>query len=469
MLYSENLEKKQGEYLQYTVNLWDAARKVTGKPYKAYFILRYLSYYLLKFNLVDKNVYKFAFESIGGGMLSVKELKALHFCLDAIVESVGGALTAATKNKPVVWFDYTVPSIILNAFGVNSICTSMMSKSPNFVGLDCLYEHFEAAENAGINSSVCSMTRLPLGAALLNELPKPAALVSTAQPCDSGRTVSQILDYVADAPSFTLDSTYGKDEESITHYSNNLLEMIAFLEKVLNKKMDWDRLKNLVKELNQFNYYLKEVTEMHRSIPSPGLGFIFLEASWPLRLYASGYKSSTLYAKTVYDLGKERITKQKAKRSKKEKIRVMLSGAPTYFMDMYKWMQKEFGAYVVADYLVQTQNPEIDISSKESMIRGIAIDNLHLGMLRQSHGPVEFIIDDIEGIIDEYSPDCIIFCGNIHCKHKKSVPKIIKDSCKKSGIPTLNMSLDLFDPRVNTEEDIKSQIKEFFINNRLVK
>ena len=80
---------------------------------------------------------------------------------------------------------------------------------------------------------------------------------------------------------------------------------------------------------------------------------------------------------------------------------------------------------------------------------------------------VEFIIEDIENLIDEYSPDCLIFCGNIHCKHKKSVPKIIKDTCKTSGVPTLNMSLDLFDPRVNSEETIKKQIKDFFINNGL--
>lgn len=461
------MEAVSYDYLDNVVNVWNLGRKLTRHPYLAYLNIKYVAPPLIKLNFFNRAELKFAFESIGQGLLSPQELKAMHYCLDALVESVGAALEAAAKNEPVVWYDYTVPSIILNAFGAAGICTSMVSKTPSYLGLDCLVDHFEAAENAGVSSEICSMTRLPLGAVLMNQMPKPAALLTTAQPCDSGRTVSQMLDYLADAPSFTIDSIYDKDEESIAHYSANLFDMIQFLQKVLNRKLDWDRLKMFVDELNMFNYYLREVSQMHRAIPSPGLGFIFLESSWPLRLFAAGYPSATKFGETIYEIGKRRITKDVEKRKKKEKIRVMISGAPTYFMDIYQWMQKEFDAYVVADYLVQTANPEIDTSTRESLIRGIAIDNLHLGMLRQSHGPVEFIIEDIENLIDEYSPDCLIFCGNIHCKHKKSVPKIIKDTCRTSGVPTLNMSLDLFDPRVNSEEAIKKQIKDFFINNGL--
>ena len=461
------MEAVSYDYLDNVVNIWRFGRKLTKHPYLAYFNIKYFAPPMIKLNFFNRAELKFAFESIGQGLLSPQELKAMYYCLDALVESVGGVLAAARNNEPVVWFDYTVPSIILNAFGVASICTSMVSKTPNYLGADCLIEHFEAAENAGVSSEICSMTRLPLGAVLMNQMPKPVALLTTAQPCDSGRTVSQMLDYLADAPSFVIDSIYDKDEESIGHYSADIMAMIEFLEKILGRKLDWDKLKTHVEELNLFNYYLREVSQMHRAIPSPGLGFIFLESSWPLRLFASGYPSATKFGKTIYDIGKQRITKDLHKRKKEEKIRVMISGAPMYFMDIYLWMQKEFHAYVVADYLVQTANPEIDTSTRESMIRGLTIDNLHLGMLRQSHGPVEFIIEDIENLIDEYSPDCLIFCGNIHCKHKKSVPKIINDTCKKTGVPTLNMSLDLFDPRANSEDTIKKQIKDFFINNGL--
>ncbi len=99
---------------------------------------------------------------------------------------------------------------------------------------------------------------------------------------------------------------------------------------------------------------------------------------------------------------------------------------------------------------------------------GGALDNMLLGMARQSHGPVELIADDLEGIIDAYSADCIISYGNIACKHKNGVPKIFKDICNKSGLPSLLMKTDLFDKRINSEEEIKQQISDFFIDSGLV-
>ncbi len=475
------MDLKPNELLERALLIWEYGYKLTKNPRWAYFFLKYLapSIYNLSLNDFAANLLKdriaaidkFAYESMGQGMLSVEELKAVHHGLKAVIDSVGGTLEAAKRDEPVVWFDYTIPSVILDAFEVKGICTSMFSKAVNYAGSDYAVGHLEAAENAGITSEMCSMTRIPVGAYFLEQLPKPIAVLSTAHPCDSGRSASQLLDYLSEAPTFTMDSPYDREEDSIGHYAENLWEMIRFLENHLGRKMNWDKLKESIGELNQFNHYLREVAELHRAIPSPGLGFITLELIWPIRLFAAGSASGTKVAELLYEISKKRVENKKERRTreKKEKVRVMLSGAPVYFVDTYLWMQKEFGAYVVADYLVQTTNPEIDTSSKDSMIKGLATDNLNLGMVRQSHGTVELIIEDIENLIDQYAPDCIIFCGNVHCKHKKSVPKIIKDTCKKSGIPTLNMQLDLFDKRANSEEEIKRQIKEFFISSGLVK
>jgi benzoyl-CoA reductase/2-hydroxyglutaryl-CoA dehydratase subunit BcrC/BadD/HgdB len=462
---------KPYELLDTTLLIWKQSQTILKYPFLAYLGFRYIARPLFGGEETEKNkVNRFALLQAGGGLSPPEELRAMRHSLQAQIASVGGATEAAKQNEPVVWFDWTAPSVLIKAFGVESICTSMFSKIPNFMGSDCTTDHLEAAENEGVSPDMCSMTRLPIGAYILNQLPEPHAFISTGHPCDSGRSSNQILNYLCgkDVPVFASDSPYDRGESGIAQYTRDVWEMVKFLEKHLGRPMDWDRLKALVDEMNLFNHYLKETAEMHRNVPSPGLGFASLTYTWPLRLFAPGAPEGTKYAKALYDISRDRIGKKSQKRAKKEKIRVIITGPPVIFTDFYRWMEKEFGAYVVADYLVQTVNPEIDTSSEEAMIRGIALDNMLLGMARQSHGPVELIADDLEGIIDAYSADCIISYGNIACKHKNGVPKIFKDICNKSGLPSLLMKTDLFDKRINSEEEIKQQISDFFIDSGLV-
>jgi len=466
------MELKPYELLDTTLMIWRQSETMLKYPFLAYLGFRYVARPIFNREETEKNsINRFALLQAGWGLSPPEELRAIRYSLQAQLESVGGATEAAKQKAPVVWFDWTAPSVLIKAFGVESICTSMFSKIPNFLGSDCTIEHLEAAENEGVSSDMCSMTRLPIGAYILNQLPEPFAFISTGHPCDSGRSSNQILNYLCgrDVPVFATDSPYATGEAGVDQYTRDLWDMVRFLEKHLGKKMDWDRLKELVEEVNQFNHYLKETAEMHRNVPSPGLGFVSLIYTWPLRLFAPGSPEGTQYAKALYDISRERIGKKSRKQAKKEKIRVIITGPPVIFTDFYRWMEKEFGAYVVADYLVQTVNPEIDTSSEEAMIRGIAQDNMLLGMARQSHGPVELIAEDLESIIDAYAADCIISYGNIACKHKNGVPKIFKDICNKSGLPSLLMKTDLFDKRVNSEEEIKRQIRDFFIDNGLVK
>ncbi len=472
------MELKQYQVLDTVLAGWKMGCKFQKHPYLYYFLLRYFAHPLQFEKQVKWNgkfgIYlspRFALLTAGGGLSSPEELKSSGHALKAMIESVSGALNAARNNKPVIWFDYTVPSVLIKAFEVESICTSMFAKIVNILEPYGTKVHLEAAENEGITSDMCSMTRIPIGAYILKQLPEPFALISTGHPCDSGRSSNQILDYISgkNVPVFSADTSYERDAHAIDNYTQSIWGMVRFLEKLLNKKMNWDKLRSLVEELNRFNHYLREVTELHRSVPSPGLGWISLEAIWPLRLFGVGSPHASEFAKELYQISKDRVTKKKGKQAKKEKIRVIITGPPVYFTDFYRWMEKEFGAYVVADYLVQTVHPEIDTSSEEAIIRGIAIDNINLGMTRQSHGPVELIIDDLEGIIDAYSADCIISFGNVACKHKNGVPEIFRAVCRKSGLPHLLMATDLFDERENSEEEIKKQISEFFKNSGLTK
>ena len=138
------------------------------------------------------------------------------------------------------------------------------------------------------------------------------------------------------------------------------------------------------------------------------------------------------------------------------------------FSNIFPWLERRFGAVVVADLIARVQTVQIDISSEESMIRGLAKTHLYVSMAKQCRGPIEFFTEELERIIDEYSGDCLIFTRHNGCKHGWAGLKIIKDICKSSGLPVLFLSTDIFDKRNSPEEEIKKQIVNFFRSNGLV-
>ena len=96
------------------------------------------------------------------------------------------------------------------------------------------------------------------------------------------------------------------------------------------------------------------------------------------------------------------------------------------------------------------------------MVRDLAISQMNLAMGRQCHGPIEFITDEMNQLIREYEPDCMIFSGHNGCKHGWAGLKIIQDICNSQELPVLYLNLDIMDKRHTSEEEIKKQTTTFF-------
>ncbi len=462
------MRMKQYELLEITLKNWKMTNKMLQHPYIAYFFLRLVLHPLLfKKETKQNKLKRYGLLNLGGGLLSPKELKAAQYGLKPMMESIEGALKAAKDDKPVVWFDWAAPTAIIRAFDVEMIVPSIFNVLANYLGSDGSALYAEAAEKEGISQDMCSGNKIAMGAYFSNQLPKPLAIVGAAHPCDSGRSQNQLLGYIEDAPSFMVDTIYGRDQESIEKNTQSTWALIRFLEKTTEKKLDWDKLKNISLEMNLFNHFFNEIMEMHRIIPSPRL-LITTTRIFKIRQNVVGSPDATKMMEELYNIAKKRLHQNHKKKVKKENIRVIMVMPPMAFTELYMWMEKEFGAVVVSDYIGGSGYPEIDTSTEESIVKGITLENLHLGMTRQTHGPIEFTTEELDRILDEYSGDCLIYNSHIACKQNLAADKIIKDICKKSGLPVLFLEVDIFDKRVASEEKIKKQIKEFFVNNHLI-
>ncbi len=458
---------KPFQILDSQIKGWKSIIKQLEHPYFSYFLMRFIAHPKLFYETDANKDNRYGFMKAGGGYATPRELIAQKYMIKAFLESAGEARTADLNNEPVIWFDWPAPVEILKAFNVAYFCQSFFMFASQSKGGRGVIEQIDACEDERITSDLCSMTRISFGAYLTEQIPRPSAIIGTAHPCDSARSVNQLYDYYTGVPTFTLDTPYGRDEDSLNHYAENVWEMIRFLENHLGKKINWDKLKSVIEEVNKYNYYFREVTMMHRAIPSPGLVLPEI-ISWITNIFASGSKNLTAMAKIYYEISKRRIKKPNFLRARKEKIRVLICDTTVVFTELFSWMKKEFGAVVVGDYVGDRINPEIDTSTHESMVKGIAADKLYMGMIRQAHGPIEFTTEELTRNIENFSADCVIFNGHISCKFNSSSQKIIKDTCKKAGVPALFMEVDIYDQRVVPEKEMQRQIKEFFVTNGLI-
>lgn len=415
-------------------------------PLKETFLNRKLRYGLLTF---------------GGGKLPPDILKAYGYGAKAVLDNINEVLKSDKNGDPIIWVEWILNAELLEAFNVTSFNPAILNVFGNVHGADGPSSLIAAAESRGIPLEYCSAMKCDMGAWFLDQLPDPALTIVGSHPCDTNVSINQSFEYLLGVPSFIFDVPYWKDAYSYDYFAKQVHEQIDFLEKKLDRKIDWQKFKEMMERMNKFNSYLMEISEMHRATPCPGSHFNLVFA-WVIRELNVRSPHALLMAEHMHRAIKKRYLAGKSV-AKKEKIRVLLWFPPiAFFSYLFHWMEEEFGAVVVADFIGNVSTVHIDTSSRESMIRDFARTQMHLAMGRQCHGPVEFITHEMEEAIDAYNVDCMIFTGHQGCKHGWAALKIIKDICKKRNLPTLYLSIDIMDQRYLDEAGLRDEVRSFF-------
>jgi benzoyl-CoA reductase subunit B len=461
------LNPKPFEYLEWSAKFLKLGYRFSISPYLGYLILKLTRPLYVKEENFFNHKFRYAFLILGAGILPPEEIRSYRLGAKAFVDNMENVLKAKESGKPVVWVEWILSSEIVNAFDAIPFNPETLSVFGNMSGKDVPSRLMEEAESRGFAPEYCSAIKLTAGAYMLGQSPKPAAIIAGSHPCDTNVSAYQSIAHLTGAPVFYFDAPYWRDEDAFNYYEKNMWNLISFLEKTLHQKMNWDRLREIVDNENKFNFYMHEICEMMRAIPSPAT-MITPVFAWVVREIAIGDPNGTEMARQMYEVVKDRYNKGIGV-VKKEIIRVLWWNPPiAFFSYVFKWMEDEFGAVVVKDFIGDVQMPQIDTSSEKTMIHDMARNHLYLAMARQCHGPVEFIISELEQAIEEYAPDCLIFAGHAGCKHGWGVIGIIKDLLKKRGLPSLFMNMDIMDQRHATEDDIKRWITEFFRSNGFV-
>jgi hypothetical protein len=146
-----------------------------------------------------------------------------------------------------------------------------------------------------------------------------------------------------------------------------------------------------------------------------------------------------------------------------ERHRVLVWNLPiASALDLIPWAEKNFGVSIVMDML--TFHPDdvfIDTSTPDTMLNGLARVITRSPMGRHANGPAENYFRYISHICESFSVDMIWMGAAVGCKNTLALSGLLKEHCRKMGLPLLIINFDLLDERVFPLEGMMHQVENF--------
>lgn len=355
---------------------------------------------------------------------------------------------------------------------INSLQTAVRKVSHEFLA---------KAEDYGYSPDICGYvkadvaTQLERGNHPMGRIPKPSLVVLT-NACNTYIKWAEIWERFHGAPVFTLDvpgnrsgappsrrgeAAYAAD---LAYVEGQVRELIALCERISGKRLDIDRLREVLAAVNDMTESYHKVLEINRRRPAPYNaltdGTLYLGMSNAFRGSPEG---SLYFRQLVEELA------HKAARGigavEKEEFRLAVAGVPCY--PIYRRWSEMFscwgGSFVVSTYMRFASGGlncgfRYDLKRPvESLAEGVflavrdAMDSMFY--------PERFLAESI----GPYGVDGIVFHPIKSCRTTSTgMADARRTLMERTGIPSLLLESDMMDRRVVSEAQMKNRADAFF-------
>ena len=311
----------------------------------------------------------------------------------------------------------------------------------------------------GLASEICTPHRGLAGAFVNHALPRPDAMLWSNLICDNTAKSGELLMDINSCPGFYLDHPFQQSDEEIRYLVGELNSLIQFLEEQSGHKMDWDRLAQIVAEMDKQIELFREICELRKAVPSPFQTQGFLELVTIDYLF-SGQPEATEYLEV---LRRELADTVKAGQGAvaNERFRLMsFFVPPMYLIGFLDRIAHEFGAVSVTEpFFTFWDEGRLDPGRP---LESVALKSYMLPEARM-YGPLDDrAINSIVGCAEDYKVDGAIYYADVGCRHTCAVVKLFKDTLNKIDIPVLTMDCDIVDPTITSEEEMREKLEQFF-------
>jgi benzoyl-CoA reductase/2-hydroxyglutaryl-CoA dehydratase subunit BcrC/BadD/HgdB len=407
-------------------------------------------------------------------------------------------LAAAAEGKPVAW-------CMVNWWQGDPISKAMdvATLYPEDYGAVCAafgaaQGYLERSAADGFPSHMCGYARNCLGytgrmmdaGAIPDDAPmggmaQPTLLLGSGSLCDARYKWFQSLGRYFDAPLWVLELPHpgvkeglaqGAHEANIKFIVAQLGEFVSFLEKLLGKKMDWNRLDEITNDTVEMNDWWYKVNELRRARPGPMHSRDFW-SSMPASLYMAADPGQTagLY-RQMHDEIKDRVDNKVSAISTTEKYRLaFLELPPWHSLGFFDKLAERGWNFVIESWAYHPPKP-IDLNGVADPLERLARYSYHwlTGYYRQAYDAEEwwgyFAYPYLEYVRD-YQCDGVVLHPLLSCRTATNHLTLVADRLmKKLKVPSLVIEgdivdLKLFDPagalnKAETFEETMDHYKE---------
>ncbi|OGW17355.1 MAG: hypothetical protein A3G93_04425 [Nitrospinae bacterium RIFCSPLOWO2_12_FULL_45_22] len=380
--------------------------------------------------------------------------------LDLVIKYYERVISAKEQGKFLVGHTVMCPIELFYAMDIVPLHIEAYALYNNFFG--DLKEYLELAAQVGFPPEICSAHRVTDAMVLAQAFPKPDFFVFSSQACDNTPKSGEGMAEMYGSPGYFLDRPYVYDDLSLAYYTEEYEGLIQFLEEQTGRKMDYDRLKEIVARSYRVTELCLELNELRKAVPEPfpceGL-FAQVAVMW---LMAGTAEAVTFYEQ-MRDEVKERVDKGIGVLPE-ERYRLILPFViPFWDMSIMDWMQEEHGAVIVADILNAWGHDPYWLKNPNKPVENLARKTFVHPACYQLHGPMEPFIESMVKSAQEYRVDGAVFFAHIGCRQACACIRAVKDELQdKLDLPVAVIDCDLVDKSFTSTEEVKGKLEEFF-------
>lgn len=312
----------------------------------------------------------------------------------------------------------------------------------------------------GLAPEICSPHRGVAGIFALKAIPHPDVVLWSNLICDNTAKSGELMMELANSPGFFLDNPFQNSPGEMNYLVGELGDMVRFLEEKSGRKMDWDKLSEIVARTDEEIELYREICQLRKAVPSPMsiLGYLeLLSADYMF----PGQPEAIQYLTQLRNELKEMVQQGKGAVSP-ERFRLMtLFIPPMYLMSYLGRLFEEMGAVSVVEPLfTRWSEGRLDPARP---LESVAKKSFLIPERRSMYGPLsQQALQDIIDSAEQYKIAGAIYWAFMGCRHTCATIKLIKETLSEVDVPMLTIDCDIVDPTINSQEEIRSKLEQFF-------
>ena len=367
-------------------------------------------------------------------------------------------LDAREKGNFIAAHTVFFPAELIYAMGLLPMHTETTTWMTSLFTGECS-DILSAGAEAGLASEICTPHRGLAGIFAMGALPRPNVMLWSNMICDNTAKSGELLMKLADCPGFFVDHPFRDSPEEMQYLVSELEDLVHFLEEQSGRKMDWQRLGDLVGEMDRQINLMREINALRKNVPCPFRWQGFLELLTIDYLFP-GQPEATEYLKTLRQELADMVREGEGA-VPNERFRLMTFFVPPiYLMGFLENIWQEFGAISVAEpFFTFWGEGRLDPSRP---LESVAQKSYMIPEARM-YGPMdERSLDMITDLAEEYKVDGAIYYADVGCRHTCATIKLFKDTLSKVDVPVLTIDSDIVDPTITSKEEVREKLERFF-------